>query len=116
MIDVVYSTDKETFHDYDYIMDVLRDEYETDSKVKIYKGKPERFTHASFVDGRHMIEDFMERAYEDGDEWAESYLQDVTGEPLEELERLVVNWLEKNAQKPNFYRVDEIEEIIVTVG
>ena len=115
MEDTVYSTDEETFHDYDYIMDELRDEYEPESKVKIYKGKPERFTHASFVNGRHMIEDFMERAYDDGGEWAESYLQDVSDEKVEELEGLIVKWLEKNAQKPNFYRVDDVEEIIVTV-
>lgn len=113
MEDTVYSTDKEAFHDYDHIMDELRDDYESGSKVKIYTGKPERFTHASFVNGNLIVERFMEQAYDDGGEWAEGYLQDLSDEKVNELESVIIAWLEKNAKKPNFYRVEDIEEVTV---
>ena len=115
MTDYVYSTDEETFHDFDYIMDELRDEYEPESRVTIYKGVPKRYEHGAFVSGMHIIEMFMEKAYDEGGEWAEKYLQDVTPAKAEELAEVIVKWLNENAKKPSFYLVESISEETVVV-
>lgn len=61
------------------------------------------------------VDDFLERiqedAYDAGGEFAESYLDDVTGEHKEELEKLIQNWFIKHKYLPSWYNIYEIDEI-----
>ncbi len=56
-----------------------------------------------------MIESVQADAYDEGGEYAENYLDDVTKEQREELEEqldVVFNaWLEKHDLYPNFYTI-----------
>lgn len=60
-----------------------------------------------------MIEAIQTDAYDEGGEYAENYLDDVTKEQREELEEqldVVFNaWLEKYDLYPNFYTIPAYE-------
>ncbi|MCI5684553.1 MAG: hypothetical protein MR320_04085 [Enterococcus gallinarum] len=58
-----------------------------------------------------LLERVQEAAYEDGGEFAENYLDDVTKEHREELDDLIQNWFIKHKYLPNWYNIYEIDEI-----
>lgn len=64
-----------------------------------------------------IIEEIQENAYDEGGEYAETYLDDVKREHLEELEEklneVLSNWINKYEYNPNFYSVEDIEEVQV---
>ena len=60
-----------------------------------------------------LLERIQEAAYEDGGEFAEDYLDDVTKEHREELDDLIQNWFIKHKYLPNWYNIYEIDEINV---
>ncbi|MFN6676409.1 hypothetical protein ACK4CF_14150 [Enterococcus gallinarum] len=61
-----------------------------------------------------LLERIQEAAYEDGGEFAEDYLDDVTKEHREELDDLIQNWFIKHKYLPNWYNIYEIDEINVS--
>lgn len=63
-------------------------------------------THDRFVDGESLIEMFEQNAYDNFSEYAEDYLGDIFAnkDKCKELELLVSDWLDKNAQQPSFYQ------------
>ena len=61
-----------------------------------------------------LLERIQEAAYEDGGEFAEDYLDDVTKEHREELDDLIQNWFIKHKYLPNWYNIYEIDEISVS--
>lgn len=58
-----------------------------------------------------LLERMQEAAYEDGGEFAEDYLDDVTKEHREELDELIQNWFIKHKYLPEWYNIYEIDEI-----
>lgn len=58
-----------------------------------------------------LIENVQESAYEDGGEWAEDYLDDVTEEDREELENIVFDWFVRNDYLPAWYTIGSVEVI-----
>ena len=61
----------------------------------------------------YLIEQVQESAYDDGGEFAEDYLDDVTKEDKEELEELVLNWFTEHNYMPTWFSVYYIDEVIV---
>ncbi len=53
----------------------------------------------------------QERAYDEFDEYADGYLEELTDEDKEQLGKLVVDFLNERAPQPRFYHVDGVEEI-----
>lgn len=121
---VAYSMDGENYSNwYDTTAEALEDarkeiEYMIDSREEGYKVVlPERvfvgeceIYHPSLLScGYDVIESIQQDAADEGGEWAEGYLDDVTTEQREELEErldVVFNaWLEKYNLYPNFYSI-----------
>lgn len=61
-----------------------------------------------------LLERIQEAAYENGGEFAEDYLDDVTKEHREELDDLIQNWFIKHKYLPSWYNIYEIDEISVS--
>lgn len=58
-----------------------------------------------------LLECVQEAAYENGGEFAEEYLDDVTAEHRDELESLVLNWFTKHDYLPTWYNIYNVDEI-----
>lgn len=121
---VAYSMDGENYSAmYDTAAEALEDarneiEYMIESRKKGYKvilpervfvGECELYRPSLLSCGYDVIESVQADAYDEGGEYAENYLDDVTKEQREELEEqldVVFNaWLEKYDLYPNFYTI-----------
>lgn len=60
-----------------------------------------------------VIEEIQQNAYDNGGEYAETYLDDVQRKHRDELEEklneVLSNWINKYGYKPNFYSVEDVE-------
>lgn len=115
MEEYAYSLDDETYEDLDCIMDILSDENREGTSVSVFKGTKKHYTHNHFVNARSIIEDIQCVAYDSGKEFSEDYLGDLSAKDYKELEALIVAWLDKKAEQPTFFAVENIERVILTV-
>ena len=73
--------------------------------------------HLSFINGQTIIERIQEQAYSEYSEYSDGYLEDVCYdlEKLKELENIISDWLNTNAEAPTFYQSSGLaKEIVVT--
>lgn len=85
-----------------------------DDKPYFYIGKAiSDFTPSIDIDC--IIENIQEDAYQNGGEWAEGYLEDITKEQANELDEklndVLSNWIDKYNIKANWFTVADIERI-----
>ena len=106
--DYCYSHDGEYY--YDDIEDVV-DMYECSyADAKIYRGTKKSFTHADFLSAGDIIEQMTDRAYDEAGEYADEYLSEIKRSDINELQQIILEWLDKKASC-NFYGVENIEEM-----
>lgn len=67
----------------------------------------------AFFDVETLIEQSQEMAWDEGGEFAQDYLDDVTDEHKEELEDLVQNWFVRHDYLPSFFKIYDIDVIQV---
>lgn len=77
-------------------------------------GVAEKPDPADFFDVSHLIEQMQERAYDEGGEFAEDYLADLTEEQVHELDRVVKAWLTSVSPSVTFFSVKGIQTFSVT--
>ena len=85
--------------------------HETHTEVYIgivgEKWKPE-------IDGEGIVDMLQDNAYDIGGEFAESYLQGVTKEEIDELTDVLTKafdvWAAKHGYEPDFYPVENVKE------
>lgn len=84
---------------------------EVTDAVKIYRGEAHGYTHDTFAFdiGADIQEILQEAAHGEGSEFAEDYLEDLSKEQLDDLTRIVTEWLNKNAAQPTFFSVRNVE-------
>ncbi|WP_270999029.1 hypothetical protein [Listeria seeligeri] len=58
-----------------------------------------------------LLENIAERVYDQGGEYAEGYLDDVTEEHREELQSFIYRWAKQRGYLPSCFLIREIEEI-----
>lgn len=102
-----YSTCGEIYYSKEDILDFIDSE---NSKQIVYYGECIYKKHEDFIDADDIIEMAKDRAYEDS-EYAEGYLDDITKEKEQELNKLIINWLNDNAIQPTFFTVANIKQI-----
>ena len=111
MSEIVYSITGDTFYE---DLDSTCDDLEIGIH-EIFQGESEHPKVSDFFDADSLIERIQENAYDNHDEYAEDYLEDVTKSQKEDLEKLICDWFEKNDLTPRFYRVINVEKIKVEV-
>lgn len=107
--DYVFNVNDCWTDDADYIDDSI-DDLELEN---IGVGERVPVLHRDIFNLRYLTEEMQEQAYEMADEYAEDYLNDLSTEKAKELEVLILDWLNKNVQQPNFYNVKNEKEISV---
>ena len=102
-----FSLDGEKFEtDSEIIMDKIKEH-----KI-IYVGEQKRALHKDFINIESLIENMQEAATFES-EYADDYLEDFTEEHEFELEKLILEYMDKNLAQPNFYEAVNIQEISV---
>lgn len=58
-----------------------------------------------------LLENIAERVYDQGGEYAEGYLDDVTDEHKKELQELIYSWAKQHDYLPDCFLLSTVEEI-----
>lgn len=102
-----FSLDGEKFEiDSEVIMDKIKEH-----KI-IYVAEQKRALHKDFINIDSLIENMQEAANFES-EYADDYLEDFKEEHESELEKLILEYMDKNLAQPNFYEAVNIQEISV---
>ena len=111
-IDYVFNINDTWTDDVDYVEHYINElEFSPEDTIEI--GERVTVLHKDIFNLRDLIEDMQDNAYEIGDEYAEDYLKDLTYSKAEELEDLILDWLNKNIKQPNFFNVKNEKEITI---
>ena len=111
----IYSLDGERFDEYDNIMEEIYNTYEVGEKIAISKGRPKKITHWDFVKDMDLIGSLIDMATDEDGDFSDDYLNDVTPDIQKKILRDLCMSLDKHAKQPNYCRVEDITEEIVTV-
>lgn len=111
--EVCYSYDEELYRsDFQEILDEFADTKEIGEQVTYWQGETSPYTHASFLNIDRLVEDMQEAACDEAyEDLSEGYLDDLTDEAKRELEKLILDFLNKKAAQPTFYSVKNVEPI-----
>lgn len=111
-IDYVFNINDYWYDDVDYVEHFLDElEYSPDDAIEIGEKVP--VLHRDIFNLRHLIEEMQDYAYDIADEYSYDYLKDLTAEKAKELEVIILGWLDKNINQPNFFNVKNEKEITV---
>lgn len=107
-----YSHNEENWvYDLDVAIDSAIEEKDClPSEVEIKIGDAIPVTHDRLCGGvaDMVVENLQERAYDECGEWSEGYLNDLDIDKTAELSKVIAGWLNKNADSPNCYTVENI--------
>ncbi len=120
----IYSTDKEnwTFSSEsmvgaieEYIADNTGGDFNVGDTLTVFEGDKIPYKFNDLLCVNSIIEDIQGRAYDNVGEHAEGFLDDVTDVQKTELGVIINLWAKKHGIEPNFYSVNNIKEIEVTL-
>lgn len=111
-IDYVFNINDTWTDDVDYVEHFIEElEFNLTDTIEIGERVP--VLHKDIFNLRDLIEEMQDQAYEMADEYSEDYLSDLTYSKADELEDLILLWLNKNVKQPNFFNVKNEKEITV---
>lgn len=111
MKELAYSLDESLYEDYDSIFDQI--EGEDGNREFVYVGEKIKQTHSNFLDIDSLFESMGKQAYEVGDEWSEDYLDNELKEHKVNLEKIILEYMDKNITQPNFFLIKNVKKITV---
>ena len=109
----VYSIDGERYYNLDEMDDIIHSEEVNIDNSQIYKANKKEYKHKDFINVAYLIECMQDSAYDIADEYAESYLYDLSKDKLVELEKNISDWLDINAETPKFFSVENEVKISI---
>lgn len=112
-----YSLNKEEWTlDESYILDQIGEDNYKDNEI-VYIGKASFMEHKDYLNISYLIESTQDLAYEDfegSDDYLSEFIENRNkSKKYIELEDLILNWLNKNINQPNWYNPINIKEITV---
>lgn len=96
----------------DYETDPESIKGKVDGQTVVYVGEQKRSLHKDFINIDSLIENMQETANFES-EYADDYLEDFTKEHESELEKLILEYMDKHLSQPNFYEAVNIQEISI---
>jgi len=106
----------EWFLDEDYILDQIEENEFKDEDV-IYVADAEFMQHKDYLNISYLIESMQDSAYdnyEDCDDYLSEFIENRNkSEKYNELQNLILNWLNTNIEQPNWYNTKNVEEITI---
>ena len=110
MKEYVYSLNEQDFYEAEEIS--LEIEYTNDERECVYKGEKEPCYHSDFLEASDIIESMADRAYDYSPNYSDIYISGLEVKEVEEgLNKVVLDYLNKNASQPNFFNVKNIKKI-----
>jgi hypothetical protein len=110
--DYVFNINDYWCDDVDYVEHHLQElEYNSTDKIEIGERVP--VLHRDVYNLIHLTDGMLDEAYELADEYSADYLCDLTADKQRELDELILEWLDKNINQPNFFTVKGEKEITV---
>lgn len=114
-MEYVYSLNEDDYMDIDELeneIDEINSEDENIKVTHVYRGEKIVQTNSMFVNGSDIIENITDRANDSGGEWSERYCEDLESKVhRDNIEKLVVDYLDKNGINPSFYLVENVKKI-----
>jgi hypothetical protein len=104
-----YSVDDEN---YTTDEDEVLNEVENNNSKIIYVGDKVNVYHKDMLSIGWLIDDMQQRAYDDS-EYGEDYLEGIDKDKLSELEKVILDFMNKNFEQPRWFKVENIEKISV---
>lgn len=99
----------------DQLLEMCQDsETPKNGDMEIYKAEKVTYMHSSFINANSILETISQNAYDEADDYAESYcnkldyMQDIK---VKELKELINNFLDSAIGKPNFFTVKNVVKI-----
>lgn len=106
----------EWFLDEDYILDQIEENEFKDEDV-IYVADAEFMQHKDYLNISYLIESMQDLVYDDyedcGDYLSEFIENRNKSEKYNELQNLILKWLDTNIEQPNWYNTKNVEEITI---
>ena len=111
-----FDEDEWVLNDPDYILDQIEDDEITDEDF-VYIADSEFMQHKDYLNISYLIESMCDLAYEDfedcDDYLTEFYKDRNKSEKYFELQNLILNWLNKNIEQPNWYQAKNVKKITI---
>ena len=103
-----------SFNEEDYVNSVeeIIDNLEGDEKY-VYIGKTIKQNHKNFLDVDYLLEQMSDQAYDIGSEWTEDYLEGIDKNHKDNIEKMILEYMDKHIAQPNFYLIGEVEKVTV---
>ena len=105
----------------DDVIESLKDEYGEGATAHIWKGIKRELHHSDFIafDADEIIERMQEAVFEECGEWADDYLPAMPPDNVKSLEShlkaAAIEWFNANVPQPQFWLVDQVEAIEITL-
>jgi hypothetical protein len=112
-----FSFDEEVWVlDEDYILDQIEDDEITDEDF-VYIADAKFMLHKDYLNISYLIENMQDSAYEDfedcGDYLGEFIENKNKSKKYDELQDLILTWLNKNIKQPNWYKPKMLKKITI---
>jgi len=109
MKEYVYSLNEQDFYEAEEISYEIEDEDE--QREFVYRGEIEPLYHSDFLEASDIIESMADRAYDYSPNYSDIYISGLEVKEVEEgLNKVVLDYLNKNASQPNFFNVKNIKK------
>lgn len=113
MEEIVYSIKGEIFDTLKNILGELKNS-DDENTTTIYRGVKIPYSHSNFIDGNNIIEDIVNSAYDAFDDMSDNYCAELEAEEhTKNLEKIVLDYLNKNVKQPDFFGVKDIEKVLL---
>ena len=111
-IEYAYSLNGEDFIGFDEMSDILED----DGSIRsIYKGEQVKKYHSDFIGAIDVIDNIVDSVSDEHPDYSDGYIDSLESDKkhIENINKLVLNYLNENVEQPNFYAIKNIKQIDV---
>jgi hypothetical protein len=97
----------------DNIHDCIEHEGTPKEEIKVYIGKTIKKTHKDYVHPKQLLSSIQEYAYDDSGEYADNYLESLSPEIINNLGKLIIDYMNEYIEQPRWYSVENWVECTV---
>ena len=111
---MAYSVDGWWYFDFDEVEQILKYEFGPGEHV-VYCGIRHRAKHSDFIFVNNILDQIKESAWNEHEEFAEGYLENLKSSDMAELGEIIADFLTERTGEPSFYSVYGIKRIRVQI-
>ena len=97
----------------DRIHDCIELEGTPKEEINVYIRKTINKTHKDYVHPKQVLSSIQEYAYDDSGEYADNYLESLSPEIINNLGKLIIDYMNEYIEQPRWYNVENWVECTV---